>query len=148
MRKANMVLSSIFGIFSIVVIVYTSSFPGANRGVPGPGMWPIMICVLMLACSVSVFINALRAKTGEPFPVATRDNIRVYITIASLIVYLFLMPKLGFVVTSIPFTAVYIKWFHKGKIFLSILYAALAVIATFLVFTRVLMVPLRFGMFI
>lgn len=35
-----------------------------ERGVPEAGFWPFWLCVIMLGCSVWIFINAMLGKTG------------------------------------------------------------------------------------
>ena len=51
MKKGNLVLAAICAVMSIGIIVVASDYPTAadyGTGVPGPGLWPIVISIVLL----------------------------------------------------------------------------------------------------
>lgn len=149
MKKANIVTSLICIIFSLVVIVYTyTKFPAGMGGVPGPAVFPIIIMVMMLLSGIVVLVDTIRTNSQEPLELLGKDNIRVYITMAILIVYMLLIPVLGFIVTSTIFLTATIRWFSEKKIVVSFLWAIAMSGVVFAVFTYLLKVSLRFGLLI
>lgn len=146
MKKANIVSASAFAAVSIIVILYSLTFPRGTDGVPGPGMFPILIASLMLLCSVTIIAVTCFSKDTTQFVIFTKENQMVYITMAILALYIFLMPKIGFCVTSVPALAGLIRWFSGRKLVACILYAVLIVLVVFFVFNKILKVPLLFGL--
>ncbi|MBE6906483.1 MAG: tripartite tricarboxylate transporter TctB family protein [Ruminococcaceae bacterium] len=146
MKKANIVSASIFAAVSVIVILYSLTFPQGTDGVPGPGMFPIIIASLMLLCSSLIIAGAFFSKDTSQFVILAKENKMVYITMAILALYIFLMPKIGFCVTSVPVLAGLIKWFSGRKLIACMIYAVLIVLAVFFVFNKILKVPLLFGL--
>jgi putative tricarboxylic transport membrane protein len=120
--------------------------PASKNGVPGPGTWPIAIAILMLAAAITVLINAIRSKGDEESLVLnTIDHYRVYISMGILILYLIAMYYIGFCVGSFLMLYAFITWFGDYKLIKRIIISAVVVAFVYLVFTRVLHVPFRFG---
>ena len=43
MKKTNFIVSGVFAAFAIIIIVIAAGYPPSNHGVPGPGLFPILI---------------------------------------------------------------------------------------------------------
>lgn len=147
MKKANFVVSGIFAAFALVVIFIAKGYPPSNHGVPGPGMFPIIIAVLMLISSIVLFINTLRMPTtgDTEIDLKSRSILNVYVSMGGLILYIVLLPMLGFVSTTSVMLSLFIKWFSKRPWWKSILIAVLFTVGIYLLFGTVLNVPMRFG---
>ena len=149
MKKANIVTGLIVVIAALAVIVYTHfTFPAGVQGVPGPGVFPIIVSVMMLACGVIVLVDALRSKSEEAIVLLDKDNIRVYITMGILALYGILIPIIGFVVTSSIFMTGMIRWFSGRKILYCAAWAVGLSAAVYCAFTYMLKVSLNFGFLI
>lgn len=83
MKTAELVMAGALALLSLYIMWVAGKVPEwqgerfsniwfDDRGVPEAGFWPFWLCVIMLGCSVWVFVNALRGQTGpskkqEPF---------------------------------------------------------------------------------
>lgn len=64
-----MTLAGVFSLLAILVIIQSSFYPKGQDGIPGPGFFPIIIAVLMLAASISLIITTLRMLPGGGRPI-------------------------------------------------------------------------------
>jgi putative tricarboxylic transport membrane protein len=145
MKKGNIITGILFSAFSIFVIMMSMQLPASKNGVPGPGTWPIAIAVIMLLAAVTVLINAIRGNDEESLVLNTIDHFRVYISMGILVLYLIAMYYLGFCVGSFLMLYAFITWFADYKLIKRLLISVIIVAVVYLVFTRILHVPFRFG---
>ena len=149
MKKANIVTGLIVIVAALAVILYTYfTFPAGVQGVPGPGVFPIIIAAMMLACGVIVLVDALRSKSEEVLVLLDKDNIRVYITIGILVVYILMVQYVGFVVSSTIFMTGMIRWFSGKKILYCGAWGLGLSAVVYCAFTYLLKVSLNFGFLI
>ncbi|MFA5448375.1 MAG: tripartite tricarboxylate transporter TctB family protein [Sphaerochaeta sp.] len=150
MKKANFIVSGLFAAFALVVIFIAKGYPPSNHGVPGPGMFPILIASLILISSVILFIFTLRMpqRTDDTIDLKSRSIINVYVTMAGLILYIAVLPLIGFVTSTSIMLILYMKWFSKRPLWKCVLISVLFTVGIFLLFGNVLNVPIRFGLLI
>ena len=150
MRKANFIVSGVFTAFAIFIIAVSLTYPPSNHGVPGPGMFPIIIASLIILSALSLFITTLRMgkEADTSVDLKSKNVVNVYVTMVGLVLYFILLPLVGFVTTSIVMLILYIKWFSKRPWWRTILISVIFVLAIFFLFGSVLNVPMRFGMLI
>lgn len=148
MKKGNFIIAGVFSLLGLLVIAQSLSFPRGRAGIPGPGMIPIMISVLMIAASISLVISTLRMTPAEDVPLGllTEGHKRVYLCMAILVVYLILMPRIGFCVASFLLLFGLIKWFGNYRYWVCAVVSAFLTGIVFGLFSGVLHVPLRFGL--
>ena len=108
---------------------------------------PLIIAVII---SAALFINTLRMKPEDDVPVdlTSRNVLNVYITIAGLIVYITLLPLLGFITTTSIMLLLFFKWFSKYAWWKCLLISVLFTVGIWLLFGIVLNVPMRYGVLI
>lgn len=147
MKKGNLIAAGAFAALALYVIWETSSFPGSRGRVPGPAVFPVIISVVMLMASLSLVITSLRMKPEDdrPLGLLSGDNMRVYLSMAVLVVYVAVMPFIGFCVTSSVLLFGLIKWFGKYRFHVCALSALAVTGIVYYVFSEVLNVPFRFG---
>lgn len=150
MKKANFVVSGLFAVFAIVIIAISMGYPPSNHGVPGPGMFPIIIACLILLSALILVIQTLRMPKAKDTKIdlKSKNILNVYITMAGLVVYVVLLPMIGLIVTTSIMLALYIRWFGKRAWWKCILISVLFTMGIFLLFGSVLNVPMRFGLLI
>jgi len=146
MKKANIVFGILFIIFSVSVIVFTLiNFPAGVNNVPGPAMFPVIIASIMILASLFIIFHYLRLKEDVVINWLSNDKLRAYIAMAIIIIYVFIVPIVGFYVMSFVLLMILIRWFRKK----SFVYTAIVSIAilglVFVVFNIALRVPLNFG---
>lgn len=150
MKKANYIVSGVFVVFAIVIIAISMGYPPSNHGVPGPGMFPILIASLILVSSLTLALLTLRMpkEKDTEIDLKSKNVLNVYITMVGLIVYAVLLPMVGFIVTTSIMLTLYIKWFGKRPWWKCILISVLFTLGIFLLFGSVLNVPMRYGFLI
>lgn len=152
MRKGNIVTGIICALLAIYILVTSMGYPTAEAygtGVPGPGLWPGLIAALLLITSIGLIVGTFMTKKdsfGE-LNLWTPDTKRAYISMAILIVYVLVLPTVGFIISSVVMLIVFIQWFSKMKIWKTILVSVAATLAVYFVFKSLLDVPVDFGMF-
>lgn len=152
MRKGNIVAGIVCALLAVYVMVVCAGYPTAEAygtGVPGPGLWPGMIAALLFVASVGLIAGTLMQKkeTFPELPMWTEGTKRVYITMAVLVVYVALLPLLGFIVPSVAMLVVFINWFGKMPIWKTIVISVVATLVVYFIFKLFLNVPVDFGMF-
>lgn len=139
------VLSLICG---TAIICMSLTFPKGTDGVPGPGIFPIIIGAMMIVSAVLLIIRTtLTKKEGNgSLAMLSPEKKRVYLTMLVLVVYFILLPYIGFCVSSFIMLLLLIKWYSRKSILKSIILAAVITAIVYLLFSMVLNVPLSFGL--
>lgn len=147
MKKANYILSGICIVIALYVIATALQYPKGVDGVPGPGVFPIMIAAILIAASVSIVISSIKM---EDIKISWLDNNskRVYISMVVLITYIIILSKIGFVITSILFMSGMVQWLKKGRPFVNVAISVVFVGLVYCVFNILLKVPMDFGILI
>lgn len=151
MKKGNIITAIICLVLSAFAIIIALGFPPSQQaGVPGPAVWPIMMSILLAICSVWLLIETIatsKGKEDKPLGLFTEGSKRVYLSMAILGVYFILTPTLGFLICTSVMLLIFIKWFSKKNIFISLAIAVVITIVIYVVFKNFLNVPLDFGIF-
>ena len=64
MKKMNLIFAGICSVIGILLIVLAAGYPTAadyGTGVPGPGLWPIVISAFMLALAALLVMKDIKA---------------------------------------------------------------------------------------
>ena len=92
MKKGNLVLAALCILLGIGIIAVSSTYPTAESygtGVPGPGLWPMAISIVMLACAAILLYRTwkLTPEKNTPIDLFSSGPKRAYISMAILVVY-------------------------------------------------------------
>lgn len=153
MKKGNLILAAFCVLLGIGVIAVSSTYPTAARygtGVPGPGLWPTAISIVMLACAALLLYRTwkLTPEKNTAIDLFGPGPKRAYISMAILVVYVFLLEILGFIIATTLLEFIFIRWFSKKGCVVSFVIAAAVTAIVFGVFQYVLNVPVgSFGLF-
>ena len=147
MKKGNIVLAALCILLGVVIIAISSTYPTAESygtGVPGPGLWPIIISVVMIACSVILLLRTWRLppEKNTKVDVTGSGPRRVYITMAALVVYVILLQPLGFIIATTALEFAFIKWFSGKGWLVSFLIALAITVVVYFAFQYLLSVPI------
>lgn len=152
MKKMNLIFAGICAAIGALLIVLASGYPTAadyGTGVPGPGLWPIVISAFMLAMAALLVIKSLKmpAEKNVDVPMWNEGTKRVYLTIAILFAYVAVLEFLGFIIATTIMEAVFIQWFAKKKPWITAIIAVAVTLVIYVVFQYVLNVPVgSFGL--
>ena len=153
MKKGNLVLAAICAVLGIGVIAMASGYPKAadyGTGVPGPGLWPIVISIVLLACTAILLYRTLKMppEKNSKIELWTTGTRRVYLTMGILMVYLLLLPFLGFIIATFVLELIFIQWFAKKNPVITVVIAAAITMVVYCAFRFLLNVPVHtFGIF-
>ena len=152
MKKANYIVSIVCAVLGIGIIFIASGYPDAEAygtGVPGPGLWPIAVSIVMLACAALLMLKTLKMKPEDDTGVVlwSADTRRVYISMLILLIYTVILETVGFLLSTLAMLFIFIQWFSKKKWFISLGISAAVTMAIYSVFKFVLNVPIDFGFF-
>jgi putative tricarboxylic transport membrane protein len=117
MRKVNLIVSAAIAVLAIAIIVVCLGYPTAEAygtGAPGPGLWPICIAVVLIAMSILLLVKTLTGKYEDStVDLKTVNHIRVYVSMALLIIYMIILKPVGFILPSFVMMTAFIYWFSK-----------------------------------
>ncbi|MBP1577484.1 MAG: tripartite tricarboxylate transporter TctB family protein [Oscillospiraceae bacterium] len=154
MKKGNLVFSAICIVLAVVVIGTALGYPTAEdygTGVPGPGLWPIVISTVMLACVAIMIYRAVKMKPENDTKIEfwNSGTKRVYLTMAILAIYLLILEPVGFIISTTVMQFIFIQWFAKKKPVITLAIAVVITMVVYLVFKFTLNVPIdSFGIFV
>ena len=135
-------------IFGLVVVIHVQSFPRMGD-MPGPSLFPTVLGVLLMIAGAVQIPGGIksRAPLVTILPELTARGIfNIAAIILGVFFYIYASEALGFLVTSfcIMFTMMLIL---KAKPLPSALVSAITVLCAYLIFNKMLMVPLPLGLF-
>jgi putative tricarboxylic transport membrane protein len=146
MKKMNLIFAGICAAIGALLIILAAGYPTAadyGTGVPGPGLWPIVISAVMLAMSALLVMKSVKmpAEKNTDVPMWNQGTKRVYITMGILFAYVAVLEFLGFIIATTVMEAIFIHWFAKKKPWVTAVIALVVTLVIYCVFQYVLNVP-------
>ena len=146
MKKMNLIFAGICAAIGALLIILAAGYPTAadyGTGVPGPGLWPIVISAVMLAMSALLVMKSIKmpAEKNTDVPMWNEGTKRVYITMGILFAYVAVLEFLGFIIATTVMEAIFIHWFAKKKPWVTAVIALVVTLVIYCVFQYVLNVP-------
>ena len=149
MKKGNYIVSCICIILAIFIISVANTYPESKNGVPGPGVFPILIAVLLFLSALSLIISTSMDKTEDvSIKLNDKDTHRSYITMGILILYIVLLPMVGMILMNTIMLGGFFIWFNRKSYVQYVLLASVISVGIYLLFSKVLFVPLDFGLLV
>lgn len=140
------IFSIILCMISAVVYYSASQFDMSYIGDTGlgPDFFPKVVSVILIVLSILIFISNGKDKKTEKNP-----NIKyTLITIGIFAVYIVLIGKIGYLVSTILFSFAIISLLKKDSIVLKVVYSIIFPVGLYLLFTYAFKVSLPTGIFI
>lgn len=126
----------ILGLFGIAV---SAGLGIGSPQAPGPGLWPLVISLVMVVASA---ISLLKAKQDNDVEAFDRGITTVAFSVISLLVYATLLPIIGFEFPTILLLIFWIKVLGKESWRTAILVSLIATLVVYALFIVLLTVPL------
>ncbi|MQA02957.1 MAG: hypothetical protein GEV07_09615 [Streptosporangiales bacterium] len=140
-------------VFGAAVVVYAQGFPELRDGAPGPGLFPTVVGGLLVFFGLVLVVRwltvRLRSGAAERGTRPKRDRavwINAGLVLASVVWYVLMSDVLGFALTMAVLLFV-LSWRLGGRLLVAAGTAVLVPAAIYLVFQRLLLVPLPTGPF-
>lgn len=150
MKKIANVIACVFIAVSIYAFVAAGAFPPGSNGALGPGFFPRVLAVLVIFLSVLELIGSRKAEIPEEQIEVTlfkKENVRVWIAIAGVILYIWCLKIIGFrLMTPIYLFAMLLYFKVKNKAVLIGVPFGITILLHY-VFTVLLHVQLPHGLF-
>ncbi|OLT43180.1 hypothetical protein BJF85_03850 [Saccharomonospora sp. CUA-673] len=138
-RRQNLIAAAVIMTVGIVAVVMSASLGVGDLAEPEPGMWPMMISVVLVAMSAALLLQSGRHGDEQAF---TRESLIVVVAVVSLLVYASLFERIGFEVPTVAVLLLWIKGLGRQSwlVSLAVSFGSCAVI--YAVFISALGVPL------
>ena len=149
MRVSNTAIGLFLIIFSAVVLWHVQSFPSLDNGYPGPALFPSVLAVLFILCGVGLIVQGVRQREKLlKFDIGTltlSGLLNIVFVLGAIVCYIFLAEYIGFLIFSFAVLVALMKWL-KVKTLSSIVMSIGVTLVIYLLFAKVLLVPLPWGL--
>jgi putative tricarboxylic transport membrane protein len=154
-KQANIWLGIVLLIIAIFVIIISLGFPSFisfGQKLPGPNFIPVILSIILIISGSYEILRALfnrheiQPKKPSKEYINNWGNQNVIIIILGFILYIPIVQKLGFVITTFIFSLILMVRLKTGLL-RGIIISAILVTIIMLLFTKLFRVPLPEGIF-
>ena len=149
MRVSDSIIGFVMIFFGIAVVVQTMGFPAQPDGHPGPEFFPNVLAVLFMLAGVTMIAGSIRR--GEKIlevqapGLGVSAVVNILIVLSIIVLYILVSDYLGFLFTSFVLMGFLMKWLGVTWNWTLVMSAALTM-GIYLLFAKVLLVPLPWGL--
>ncbi len=149
MRVSNTAIGLFLIVFAAAVLWHVQSFPTLDNGYPGPALFPSVLAVLFIFCGVGLIFQGIRQREKllkfDIGGLTLTGFLNITFVLGAIICYIFLAEYIGFLIFSFAVLLALMKWL-KVKTLSSILMALSVTFVIYLLFAKMLLVPLPWGL--
>lgn len=146
MKNGKIIGSIIFFIISGLFFVLTYGFPTGQSNELGPSFMPRMYASFLFFLSIILLFQGIKENSTNKKSEPIYKNIALVALIMFLfVVYVFLIPYLGFYLVSIAFMVVFLKITQVKNLFKILLVSGATNLFIFIFFQKMLHVPVPVG---
>ncbi len=149
MRVSNTAIGLFLIVFAAAVLWHVQSFPSLDNGYPGPALFPSVLAVLFILCGVGLIVQGVRQREKllkfDTGTLTVSGLLNIVFVLGAIVCYIFLAETIGFLIFSFAVLMVLMKWL-KVKTLSSIAMAVVVTLVIYLLFAKVLLVPLPWGL--
>lgn len=128
---ANLVACVLTLAFGVAGMVLSLNLSLGSLTDPAPGFFPFVISLITTVLSAAQIVLGRRGGDGEKF---SRYSVTVVWGVISLLVFVAVLPIIGFEIPALLLSFVWMKWLGGESWRSAILYSALTVVAFYLIF--------------
>lgn len=145
MGKGNLIIAIVWIVFGIIIAKASYGLGLGNLVKPGAGLVPFCLGIILFLCSFPIlirsFVNIEKAGKGKEEGIWSEiDFKKIAVALASLIVYLIFLERLGFLVTAFLILLILFKVVGSQKWSRALIATVLAVSCSYLLFVLLLKV--------
>lgn len=146
MRKGDRIAGIIIVLLGIAVLIYSNSLNNPNAGYIDASFFPNVIGILFIVTGSMLVIDTIRKSkyTGE-------EKITLYfkeaVMIVAYFVYIILMPYVGYMIMTPLLIAGLTFYLGYRKIYANLIIGVVVMISVYVLFNKLLSVPLPTGIF-
>jgi hypothetical protein len=144
MKKLSRIIAGAMILLGSYVIIVAKDYPPTSNGVLGPGFFPILLGILLIALSSLAILVSFVSKEEETI-VFGEGTQRVLITSAIVLGYLAGVAILGFLLSTPLFLIIIMRYFQVPKWSTVLLVSFTTTAILYVVFLKFLSVSLPSG---
>ena len=149
MRTSNTAIGLVLIVFACAVLINVQSFPKLDNGYPGPALFPEVLSALFIFCGIGLVIQGIRKREKvlkfDLGNVSLAGWINIVFVLGAVACYIFLAEYVGFLIFSFVILMILMKWL-KVKILPSLVMSIIVTLSIYILFAKVLLVPLPWGL--
>ena len=149
MRVSNTAIGLFLILFAAVVLWHVQSFPSLDNGYPGPALFPSVLAVLFILCGIGLIIQGVRQREKllklDTGTLRLSGSLNIFFVLGTIVCYILLAETIGFLIFSFMVLLILMKWL-KVKTLSSIAMSIGVTLVIYLLFAKVLLVPLPWGL--
>ena len=147
MKNLDLISGFILLVAGVAVFMQSLSYPIGTFRTPGPGLFPLIASILLIALSATLTVRAVLPKKGAaiasaPFFPEKGAPRRILLGLASMIGFRYLLPVIGFGPSTGIFTLFLVKFLGGYGWKISIFYSAVSAVAFYYLFQVWLQIPM------
>ena len=150
MRVSDTAIGMSLIIFACAVLVHVQGFPELDNGYPGPALFPSVLAVLFILCGIGLIVQGIRKRENvlkfDLGSVRLAGWINIAFILGAILCYIFFVDYIGFLIFSFVILMILMKWL-RVKMILSLAMSIGVTLAIYLLFAKILLVPLPWGLF-
>jgi len=147
MKNLDLISGIILLVAGVAVFMQSLSYPIGTFRTPGPGLFPLIASVLLLGLSAALTLQAILPKKGAaiapaPFFPEKGAPRRIFLALAGMIGFRYLLPVIGFGPSTGMFTLFLVKFLGGYGWKMSLFYSAVSAVAFYYLFQVWLQIPM------
>lgn len=116
-----------------------------QSNLPGPAFFPYLIAIVLVGLSLALLVQGIRGRGRAPLALNLREKAPAIAALILFAAYLLTLPRLGFLLASIPFAGAMI-WLYGGRSWVFVVAGAAGLpLFLSLLFREMLRIPLPHG---
>ena len=149
MKVSDTAIGLFLIIFAGAVLIHVQGFPQLDNGYPGPALFPEVLSVLFIFCGIGLIIKGVRKRERilkfDLSSISSGGWLNIIFVLGAVLCYIFLAELLGFLIFSFVILVVLMKWL-KVKTLHSLIMSVVVTLGIYLLFSKILLVPLPWGL--
>jgi putative tricarboxylic transport membrane protein len=149
MKVSDTAIGLFLIIFAGAVLIHVQGFPQLDNGYPGPALFPEVLSVLFIFCGIGLIIQGVRKREKilkfDLSSISSGGWLNIIFVLGAVLCYMFLAEFLGFLIFSFVILMILMKWL-KVKTLHSLIMSVAVTLGIYLLFSKILLVPLPWGL--
>lgn len=150
MKLHDALLGFIIFVGGLIICYVAKDFPDQNDGKPGPWLFPVWLSLLFSLSGLILFFKNFKTLKVSPLvdmsdKVGKAGLLKILILLGLILFYVWSSEFLGFLL-SMGLTMLIMMLVLRTRIYLALIVTACATLGIYLIFAKILLVPLPEGL--